>query len=272
MIHNLKSNVGKNVMSNIFRYLPYEARFVTTSTGSVTIDMKGISGRKLVIEPGDGSALERITYLGTGTNVPWTHDYSGPAGTKTVTFRGVENITSIDTKNNNTLAIDIDQFLGFRNCNVINTGYATLTGNAANLNAANFPSLTALIIRYCSLSFTPSDLQTLTNLYSLYAYNNNGTGDLGGFATLSNLDYFRVNDNAFTYLQTTSWHAYNGVTIQLQSTLSTAAEVDRFIIDSAASSWTSNTINFAGTNPARTSASDADLVASILAGNIWTLN
>ena len=272
MIHNLKSNVGKNVMSNIFRYLPYEARFATTSTGSVTVDMKGISGRKLVIEPGDGSSLERITYLGTGTNVPWTHDYSGTAGSKTVTFRGVENITSIDTKNNNTLAIDIDQFLGFRNCDVINTGYATLTGNAANFNIANFPALTVLICRYCSMSFIPADLQTLVNLTVLYVYNNNGTGDLGGFATLSNLDYFRVNDNAFTYLQTTSWPAYNGVSIQLQSTLSTAAEVDRLLIDFNDSGLVNNTINLAGTNPARTSASDAAVAALVLAGNVLTLN
>lgn len=244
--------------------------FTTTSTGVVNIAITGKAGCNLVVDPGDGTGYETVALDGGST--PWIHDYAGAPGTKTVVFYGVENLEDIDTNNNSTLAFNAGKFNGFSKLNILNIEYASITGDASRFNRNNFPLLTALIVRYCSMSFEPADFGTLHNLISLYCYNNNGSGDLGGFSTLPNLLYFRPYNNAFTYLNATTWPAYDGVAILLQSTLSTAAEVDRFIIDSVASGWTNNTITFSGTNPARTSASDAALVASILAGNVWTLN
>jgi hypothetical protein len=244
--------------------------FTTSSTGVVNIAITGTAGYNLTVDPGDGTGNETVALNGGST--PWVHDYAGAPGTKTVVFYGVENISSVDTNNNNTLAFDVGKFNKFSKLNTLNLEYSVVTGDASRLNSTVFPVLTALIVRYCSMSFEPADFGTLHGLITLYCHNNNGSGDLSGFSTLPNLLYFRAFSNAFTYLNTTAWPAYNGVNIQLQSTLSTAAEVDRFIIDSVASTWTNNTINFAGTNPARTSESDVALVASILAGNIWTLN
>jgi hypothetical protein len=244
--------------------------FTTSSTGVVNIAITGTAGYNLTVDPGDGTGNEMVALNGGST--PWVHDYAGAPGTKTVVFYGVENISIVDTNNNNTLTFDVGKFNKFSKLNTLNLGYSVITGDASRLNSTVFPVLTSLIVRYCSMSFEPADFGTLAGLINLYCYNNNGSGDLGGFSTLPNLVNFRPYNNAFTYLQTTTWPAYNGVSILLQSTLSTAAEVDRFIIDSVASNWTNNTINFAGTNPARTSASDVALVASILAGNIWTLN
>jgi hypothetical protein len=72
----------------------------------------------------------------------------------------------------------------------------------------------------------------------------------------------RLNGNPITYTGYT-WSGRTSGTYYFDSTVSTSGEVDQWLIDLASANWSNCTIYLDGTNPARTSASDA-AVATLL--------
>lgn len=245
-------------------------QFTTTVTGTITIALTGINGTRLIVDPGDGTAYDTVNF--TGGSTPWVHDYGGAPGTKTVKFFGTQNIINFNSTGF-ALGIAMANFQQFAACTNMNTTGSTITGDASLFNDSNYPVVTNLIIRQSNLNFEPYQFASLSDTLSvLYIYQNNGHGDLGGFAALENVTILAVHTNPYTYLNTTAWPAYNAVNIQIHNCLSTASEVDRFLIDGNDSVWTNCTIKADGTNPAPTVAAAVAIAQLTARGCTVTVN
>ena len=145
--------------------------------------------------------------------------------------------------------------------------YETLiTGDVKALN--KLTSATTIYIHSTSISGDISEISNLTQINNLYLDNTNVSGDVGDLATLVNLSFLRLNVTSVVYTSTTL-PAWSDADIRLQDNGWTSTEVDNFLIDLAAAGGTNGNLNIAGTNAARTTASDA--AVSTLTTNGWTV-
>ena len=100
----------------------------------------------------------------------------------------------------------------------------------------------------------------------MYLYSNNII-DISPLVGLGNLNYIYINGNPINYpLTGLSWFTATAGTFKFDSTVDSSAEVDQWLIDLAAANWSSCTIYLDGTNPARTSASDAAIATLAVNG------
>ena len=119
-----------------------------------------------------------------------------------------------------------------------------------------------------------SDIPITSTLQYCTLYNNNIT-DIAPLANIpATPQWVWVYNNPVTYT-TLDWPTYttsHELGHKFNSTVTTAAEVDQYLIDFASDNWSNCTVYLDGTNPARTSASDAAVTALVLAGVILHLN
>jgi len=97
-------------------------------------------------------------------------------------------------------------------------------------------------------------------------------GDISTFAILPNLATLYLYSTSCTQYTSTPLPAWAGADIQIQSIGLDATEVDNFLIDLADGCGAGGSLNIAGTNAARTAASDAALATLTAAGWVVTVN
>ena len=121
------------------------------------------------------------------------------------------------------------------------------------------------------VEFNINELQGMTGMTSLNLYNTSCSGDIAELSGMTGITYLRLSSTSCSYTST-SLPNWSGAEIQIYSCGLDFSEVDDFIIDldtGTGADDTGGTLNIAGTNEARTSASD-DEKASLIAKN-WTI-
>ena len=116
----------------------------------------------------------------------------------------------------------------------------------------------SLYIYSTSIDGNVSGIASMTDLTNLRANSTLITGDLTSVATLTSLDYLYLNSTSIDTYTTGALPAWGGCAIQIQDLGLSATEVDNFIIDleDGGGNGDNGTLNIAGTNATRTSASD----------------
>lgn len=211
-----------------------------TRNGTFTVNFIGPNGAQILCTPSNGSP-QLITLLGPGINVPFS--YASDGSLQNVIFKGaglgvattfsgpIQSVASVSNLQGMT---SLEQFSFF---------YNDITSADIRLNS---PALT-----YINLS-------------------TNQIVDPAPLAALYGMSLFYVNDNPMVYPPGgLTWFAATSGTYRFYSTVTTSGEVDQWLIDLAAAGWSNCTVYLDGTNPARTSASDA--AVATLVGNSVTL-
>jgi hypothetical protein len=214
----------------------------TTATGSISIVFRGILNQTFILDWGHG-APELVTLLGA-TAVTKTHNYSGVAGTKTIALRqGAAVIDYVDA-------------------------------NSCFLQSMNFSAMSGLLIvgvHYNSALGSISTLSNLSQLTQIFVLGNTALTDLSPATGKPLLTLLWAQTASLVYT-TLVWPKLNNANIKLSSAQLSSGEVDQVLIDFASAGGTGITnsaIDLAGTNAARTSASNAAL--SILQANGCTV-
>ena len=219
-----------------------QTEFSTTDTASLTITTRSPASTGFNVDWGDGNS-EWVSHVGPFSDVNTVHNYSGLTGSKRIVLTG-----------------DFNVLLRFQ-C------FDTLFGGKISAFGC-FGSLELLRLSTADVSGDISALSILTSLDTLRLDFSLVTGDIGSLATLTGLSRLSLNNTVLEYNSTTL-PAWSSATIEIQSCTLTTAEVDNFLIDLAAAGGTNGTLNIAGTNAARSSASDA--AKTTLLGNGWTI-
>ncbi len=120
-----------------------------------------------------------------------------------------------------------------------------------------------------TLSGDISNLSGMTSLTALVLYNSAVSGDISNLSGMTSLAYLYLNTTSVDTYGTTSLPAWADCNIQIHDLGLDQTEVDDFLIDLAAAGGTNGPLNIAGTNDARSSASDA--AKATLLGNGWAL-
>ena len=262
----------------------------TSTSATWTATLVGLAGKYVTFDWGDGSAPTTLE-LATG-GVDFAHDYSGSSGTKIIRIYGdFDAITRIYTQNNNVNGIsnwsgltnlellycynheisDISTLAGLTNLTHIRL-YNNSPGPVSISDISVLAGLTNLTILYIygnDISDV-SPLAGLTNLTTLDLYNCD-ISDISDLMGLLNLTYLNLGSNDLEYTGYTWFTATSG-TFWFYSTVDSSDEVDQWLIDLNTANWSNCTVYLDGTNPARTSASDAAVAALVLAGVILHLN
>lgn len=227
---------------------PAEVKFSTTETGSVSVGFRGTNGKSVFVDAGDGTPLEEIALLGISTPCPWNHDYSGLPGIKYIGVYG-----------------DLIDVLLFTISNIEISGYLS-----------NFRALKNCLYAYlwnsAGLTGDWSQLEFISPI-EIYLSNSGITGNINIINRWPTLGVLYLNNTDMTYTTPDEGlTTRSGDNLQMDSCGLDSSEVDQFLIDAAAASWSSNTIALAGTNEVRTSESDDALIALVLLGNAITVN
>lgn len=256
-------------------YKPKTIQFEVTATGSVAMGFRGISGKTLIVDPGDGTGFDYVTFAGFGSGTPWTHDYTATPGTWTVTMYGVENIYYLYA--NGVPICDISVFMGLIRCQVFEINDCAISGTFEGFFIDRFPAMVfPLQAGTCSINIknlggtlTIGDFRELVQLEQLAIYGNTITGNLNELSTLSNI----VNLYAFgldlTYTTPIGgWPALSGFDIRIYSCGFSSTEIDALINDPADAGWANGNYNIAGSNASRTSASDGGVFILVITNNV----
>jgi hypothetical protein len=204
---------------------------------------------------------------------------------------GLATMTSMDRMwiNATSISGDVSGISGLTSMTNLQIYNTLITGNIGGLSALT--SLTSLQLHDTSISGDISQVGVLTSLTLIYFHNTLVSGDIGSLSTLVSLtqllgyntsitgdigDLKTLTSLAFLYLYTNTLN-YNLTTlptwtnndIRIYSTGLITAMVDNFLIDLAAAGGINGTLNIAGTNAIRSSASDA--AKTTLLGNGWTV-
>ena len=141
-------------------------------------------------------------------------------------------------------------------------------------NIGSVADQTAMTRLYMSSTLVEGVLDTLAGMTSmgiLAAALINITGDLNtlaNFTSATNLNVYSTKADSMDYT-TVALPAWAGTSIRIESNGLSSSEVDQFLIDLADGVGASGTIKIAGTNAARTAASDA--AKATLLSNSWTV-
>lgn len=242
---------------------------ITTGLHDTTISIKCPAGGALTIYWGDGTASAV-----TCNNVlnAYTHTYTVQAR---YTILVVGTTTLIATFNCYSQAwlggniANVLSGLDSVNLKVITLASTPYTGDVSAFS--RLTGLTSVNIAATSLTGNLASFAPLTSLTSLLAFSTALTGDMGSLATITgftSLYLYAVPALTYTSRALPPW---NGAALWLFSSGLSSAEVDAFLIDFADGCGTTGTrvLKLAGTNAARTSASDAAKAALVAAG--WTV-
>lgn len=233
---------------------------ITHAATSFASTWKGASG-SIFVDWGDGSALEEFVLVYGGVAV--NHSYS--AGTKTIKVYGaLENVIDV-----NITGMSVSALKHFSLLSALQSLAAS--GNVLTSVSA-LSSLPVLSILNVSVNQI-TDISALSGLSALEyirVYNNQIT-DISPLCALSNTVLIYAYNNAITYT-TQSWFKATSGTFRFNSTVSTSAEVDQWLIDLNNAEWENCTVYLDGTNPARTSASDVAVAGLVGRGVILHLN
>lgn len=264
-----------------------------TTLHDTTISIKCPAGGVLTIYWGDGTASAV-----TCNNVlnAYTHTYTAQArytilvvGTTTL----ISDFRAVSQSWISGPLSEIVRGLG----SALTTLHLYSTAVSGDVSAlSRFTGLSALAIYATSVSGNISALAALTALTYLGLGSTQVTGDIAVAAGMPLLTTLRLDQNAgvtgdiasiaprtaltiihlyscpaLTYTTPTALPPWNGATIWLYSSGLSSTEVDGFLIDLADGCGTTGTrvLKIAGTNAARTSASDAAKAALLAAG--WTV-
>ena len=214
---------------------------VTHSNQNFASIWKGASG-SIFVDWGDGSAVEEFVLVSGGVDVD--HTYGG-AGTYEIKVTGATaNVIDLAATSQSISAIaGFDQLPGLLSL--------AMSGNALTdiSTLANCTSLQILNVGSNQIADI-SVLSGLTDLQSIRVYYNQ-ISDISPLVGLSNATLIYAFNNALTYT-TQSWFTATSGNFRFYTTLSTAAEVDQFLIDLNNASWANCTVHLNGTNPAHT--------------------
>jgi len=210
-------------------------------TTNVAGSVKGTSGKAIRIDWGDGN-IQNLTLNGNDQAI--SHDY-GVAGNFTIAFSGdLQNLLTIDLHDQ-----ELSQFYLPNALTILNILYlygTNVTGAIKDLSV--FTALTDLRLYTTGITGDIKDIETLTSLVTLHIYSS----------------------SVVDYTSTTIPGTWNNILIQ-DLTLS-ATEVDNFLIDLDTAAGEDGTLNIAGSNAARTGASDAAKASLIAKGWGITVN
>lgn len=295
---------------NNFKDINVAKIFHTSISATWMAVLKGPTGKYATLDWGDGSVPTTLELSPTG--VDFIHDYSGAgAGIKIINIYGdldiiaylnsyTSNITKIKnfspfvdmdelilTDNNISNISDLATLISLSD---LNLGYNNITDISPLSNLTN---MLVLHLRNNSISDV-SSLINLANLTNLYLHNNiindvsplssmtnlvslrlrnNSFSDISPLVALVNLTDLWLDNNNINYpLTGLSWFTATSGLFYFNSTVDSSAEVDRWLIDLATADWSNCTIYLDGTNPARTSASDAAVAILIANGCILHLS
>ena len=237
-------------------------QMLCSASGEITITLKG-SGGDVTIDWGDGN---KTTHTLTEGGVDFVHDYGG-AGTRLIQIYGaLTNVIYIKSINGNIVKISSFNILTL--LNYLDLGLNSISDISA------LGGLTNILQLYISTNTISniSILSSFTGLVYLELLNNN-ISDISSLTGLSNLVWLHVGNNPVNYpLTGLTWFTATSGTFRFNSTVASSAEVDRWLIDLAAANWSNCIVYLNGTNPARTSDSDAAVVQLVLAGVTLHLN
>ena len=260
------------------------ATITFSTTGAKTVTFHGTNGAKIYIDPGDGSAIDTVTLLGTSTDVDWNHTYSAAPRTARI-YSATLNVSYINGVDE--YITYIDNFFVFENI----TTLRLYTNSIIDISAiAGLTSLTVLYL-YSNSIIDISAVAGLTSLTMLWLNNNNSIIDISAVAGLTSLTNLRLSTNSIIDISavagltslTVLWlhnnsvqtlpsafPSWNGIDYQNQNNPN--LPTDEWLIKLAAASVSNSTLRADGTCPARTSASDAAVATLIAAGCTVTVN
>jgi len=201
------------------------------------------------------------------TNLTYLVNYSNSTSGDVSGWSSLINLTYLSNINNSTSG-DVSGWSSLINLTYLDNGENSTTGDVSG-----WSSLTGLIYlnnSYNSTNGDVSDWSGLTNLFELYNITNTTTGDVSGWSSLTGLTQLYNVDNSTTFDSTPTW-SMSGI-IDLYDNNWTSQMVDNVLASFAASPLQNCIIDIAGTNSARTSASDADKAIIIDAANNNTLD
>lgn len=206
----------------------------------------------------------------------------------------ISGLTSLSTLHlyNTSVSGNVSAMTGLTSLVYLNLSSTSVSGNISALSALT--SLAYLYLGSTSVSGSISAMSGLTNLVHLHLYSTSVSGDIVNLTGLTSLVYLFISTTAisgdigdlsvltslgYLYLYSTSLSygsvalpPWAGTNIQLQSAGLDSTEVDNFLIDLASGVGANGSLNIAGTNAARTSASDAAKAALLSAGWSVTVN
>ena len=133
----------------------------------------------------------------------------------------------------------------------------------------NKTSFTYLNLSDTSCAGNISSLSTFSSVSSLFLQRSSVSGDLQSIGGLSTAASIYLYDTSVSSYTSTTLSAWSGSTVRIENLGLTATDVDNFIIDLNTAGGSNGTLNIAGTNAARTTASDAAYTALI--GRGWTI-
>jgi hypothetical protein len=208
----------------------------TTQNWTMRVD----AGSTYTVDWGDGGA-DNLT--GTGADQAITHNYAA-AGTYTIrwTFSDATKVRIYYGNGNSVLTGDIGDLAGMTGMQYLNLSLTAVTGDIGDL-----AGMTGM--RYLYLSLTAV------------------TGDIGDLAGMTGMRQLNLYSTAVTYT-TTALPAWALCDIRAYSCGWNTATVDQFMIDLADGVGANGQLRIAGTNAARSAASDAAKATLLAAG--WT--
>lgn len=155
---------------------------------------------------------------------------------------------------------------------IFNSNY-TVEGTYNVIISGNVLELTNIkIYNQLNISGNVNDWYLLINLTRMICYSTSLSGDVSNLSSLNKLDYLTFSSTSVTFDNQTTFS--NTGTIYLRDCNWTSTMVDNCLISLAASPVQNATINIAGNNAARTSASDAAvaILEDVANNNTLTVN
>jgi hypothetical protein len=156
--------------------------FYTNDIGVFSVRTAGPANTGFWIDWGDGSDREWVMHVGVGTDVTSTHDYSGLAGTKKVTFTGVLDIFTRFQAIDTSLSGDMSAFSNFYSLTRLSLYNSGVTGNISSLSY-----LTELTYIDVASTSVVGDISVLSGILGLVTLDISGTSISGNISVFSGL-------------------------------------------------------------------------------------
>lgn len=220
------------------------ATITTTKVGTFSMTLRGYPG-SLTVDWGDGSAPQIVTLLGVGTSVVVNHTYV-LAGSKHIVLTAPELITYVFANSQSIVSALVSFINKLKFLSYLSLNFNALSEDISAIRSV-LSNLTSLNLSTCSLV---GDISVLEDASA--AYTNISLGQ-----------------NKLTCENVFSSPAFTGSSYSFRSSISVASHVDNALISFASGGMHNTSLYLDGTNPARTSASDA-AVATLL-GNAVVL-